>query len=267
MAADHAEFLAFAHRLADASGDAIRPLFRTPLPTTDKARADEYYSPVTDADVASEQVMREMIAAAYPDHGILGEEQGGERLDGEYYWCLDPIDGTRSFVVGYPTFGTLIALNHHGTVEIGIMNQPITRERFVGSTDGAFFGDQQIATRACSAIESAILAFSGPWLFRSKPEKAAVGELAERTMLTMYTGDCYNYCLLAMGRIDLVIEAGLHPHDIQALIPIVEQAGGVVTTWDGGDPAMGGWVVAAGDQALHEQIVPLLAPAMPTAAS
>lgn len=262
MTDDYAEYLAFAHRLADAAADEIRPLFRTPLPATDKSHANEYYSPVTAADLASERAMRAMIEATYPEHGIMGEELGYDGTEAEFYWALDPIDGTRSFVVGYPTFGTLIGLNHRGTVKVGVMNQPITRERFAASPAGSFYGEQRMATRPCPNLDSAILAFSGPWLFRTAPEQDAVNEIADRTMLTMYTGDCYNYCLLALGRIDLVIEAGLYPHDIQALIPIIEGAGGVVTTWDGERPDMGGWIVAAGDARIHDLAVAILGPAM-----
>lgn len=255
---EHHELLAFAHRLADASGDAIRPLFRAPLDAIDKSKPDGYYEPVTQADRAAEAAMRTLITATYPEHGILGEEHGRERLDAEYYWCLDPIDGTKSFVVGYPTFGTLIGLNHRGTVEIGIMNQPITNERFVGCPDGAFFGKQRLKTRPCADLESAILGFSGPWIFTTEAEKEVIKAISDRCMLTMNTGDCYNYCMLAMGRMDLIVESKIYPYDIQALIPIVEQAGGVITTWEGGDPAMGELVVAAGDPRLHEQVLPLL---------
>jgi myo-inositol-1(or 4)-monophosphatase len=255
------EYLAFAHRLADASAEAIRPYFHTHLAATDKKDRGSTYSPVTAADQAAEAVMRRLINETYPDHGIFGEEQGVENLDAEYVWVLDPIDGTRSFLVGFPIFGTLIALNHRGTVEIGIMNQAISGERFVAGPEGAFLGEKRIKTRSCADLADAVLCYSGPWLYHKENERRVFDQVVERVTLTMHVGDCYNYCMLALGLIDLVIETELNPWDIQALIPIVEQAGGIVTTWNGGRAEDGGQVIACGDRRLYDQVMPILAPA------
>lgn len=264
MTTGNAEFLAFAHRLADASAQVILPHFRTRMDAPDKRmQGENTYSPVTVADRAAEEVMRRMINETYPDHGIWGEEHGLEKTDAEYVWLLDPIDGTRSFLTGFPIWGTLIALNRRGKVIVGIVNQPYMGERYVGSQGGAFLKEKRLKTRACAELAQAALCATSLWMFQSEAERAAFESVSQRTKLTMMTGDCYNYCMLASGFVDLVVEATMFPWDVQALIPVVEGAGGVITAWDGGPPENAANIVACGDPRLHEQVVPLLAPAMP----
>ena len=264
VTAAHAELLAFAHRLADASAAAILPRFRTRMEAPDKRMQGEHtYSPVTIADRAAEEVMRRMINERYPDHGIWGEEHGLEKPDADYVWLLDPIDGTRSFLTGFPVWGTLIALNHRGRVILGLVNQPFTGERYVGGPDGAFLGAQRLRTRPCPELSAAALCATSMWMFQSEAERAAFQAVSEQARLTMLTGDCYNYCMLASGFVDVIVEATMFPWDVQALIPIVEGAGGVITAWDGGPPENAANIVACGDARLHEKVVPMLAHAMP----
>lgn len=246
----------FMEDLATRSGQAILPFFRAHFGLDDKSRGGAPFDPVTEADRAAEVVLRNMIREAFPTHGILGEEFGSERLDAECVWVLDPIDGTRAFIAGLPTWGTLIGLTHNGSAVRGLMHQPFLGERFVG--DGATAtlrgprGDRTLRTRRCGTLGEAILATTDPRLFEAGEEAERYRAVEAKVRLARYGTDCYAYCMLAAGQIDLVVEAGLKPYDIVALIPIVEGAGGVVTAWDGGTATEGGRIVAAGDPRLHE---------------
>lgn len=259
------DFESFVNKLADIAGEAILPFFRSSLAAQDKSRGGAF-DPVTEADKAAELAMRRMIAAQFPDHGILGEEFGREARDSLYEWVLDPIDGTKSFISGLPVWGVLIGLKKEGRPCFGMMSQPFTRERFFGDGKSAHWagsgarGDEKrrLMTRRCASLREATLMTTSPLLFA--PEKKRAYERVERAIrLPRYGGDCYAYCALAAGHVDLVIEDGLQPYDIVALIPIIEGAGGVVTTWDGGDPSNGGSILAAGDKRLHESALALLA--------
>jgi len=254
-------FTTFIHELVDASGTVIRPHFRAPLAVKNKA-VGTAYDPVTIADRNAEDAIRERILARFPEHGILGEEHGRAPGKSPLFWVIDPIDGTRSFVAGLPTWGTLIALNDGQRPILGVMDQPFTGERFIGSRQGAVFhhGGKQtrLKTRVCASIESAVLCCTTEEIFVGAGELAAFREVAGRVRLQRYGGDCYSYCMLAHGLIDLVIEASLQPYDIQAIVPIVEAAGGVITSWSGGIPDAGGQVVAAGDPRTHAQALEIL---------
>ena len=248
-------FLATAHELADLSGSTIRPYFRKAMDVENKAGAGGF-DPVTAADKAAERVIRKRLADAHPEHAILGEEFGGGLGDGGYSWVVDPIDGTKAFITGTPMWGTLIGLAYEGRAVLGLMDQPFTRERIWAAGAASHWRQsdgrvKRIKTRACARLEDAMLGTTSPDLM-AKDEWAAFLTLKERARLTRYGGDCYAYCLLAAGHIDLVVECGLKPHDVMALIPIIEQAGGVITTWDGARAETGGRVVAAGDPRLHE---------------
>jgi histidinol phosphatase-like enzyme (inositol monophosphatase family) len=246
----------FMDDLAAASGHAILPFFRAAFGMDDKARGGAAFDPVTEADRAAEVAMRGMIRRDLPTHGILGEEFGAENLDAECVWVLDPIDGTRAFVAGLPTWGTLIGLTHHGAAVRGLMHQPYLGELFSG--DGAQArlrsprGERTLLTRRGTALDQAVLATTDPRLFAEGAERERFLALERAVRLSRYGTDCYAYCMLAAGQIDLVVEAGLKPYDIVALIPIIEGAGGIVTTWDGGPATGGGRIVAAGDPRLHE---------------
>jgi histidinol phosphatase-like enzyme (inositol monophosphatase family) len=252
-------FVAFAHRLADASGETIRPFFRAAIDVDDKGSGRAGYDPVTEADRNAETAMRRLIRETYPGHGILGEEHGREPGSEPFTWVLDPIDGTRAFICGMPQWGTLIALNDGARPVLGILDQPVTRERWIGYAGHAELVTPErtlpIRTRKCADLASAVLTTTHPTGYFTASERAAFEALGGSVKMTRFGGDCYAYGLLAMGFIDLVIEASLKPWDVQALIPIVEGAGGRMTAWDGSDAQNGGRVVAAGDPRLHAEVV------------
>jgi len=254
------DFTSFVNELATLSGQAILPFFRSALPAEDKSRGGDF-DPVTEADRAGEAAMRQLIKRTFPDHGIVGEEFGSEREDADFVWVLDPIDGTRAFIAGLPTWGTLIGLTRNGAPAFGMMHQPFTGERFFGDGGSAAYrgpgGERKLRTRRCASLKDAIVSTTSPKLFTGEHLRA-YDRVESVARLARYGCDCYAYCMLAAGHIDLVIEAGLKPYDIVALIPIIEGAGGIVTSWDGGSAAHGGTVVAAGDRRVHAAAVELL---------
>ncbi len=251
---------AFFDRLADAASAAILPHFRTALAVENKLEGA--FDPVTVADKAGEVAMRQLIEATHPDHGILGEEFGNVGLDRERVWVLDPVDGTRSFIAGIPLWGTLIGLRAGDKAVQGMMAQPFTGERFYGDGVTATYtgpgGERFLRTRSCGDISQATLFTTSLRPF-SGSEREAYLSVEAQAKLVRYSADCYAYCMVAAGQADLVIEAGLQPYDITALIPVIEGAGGVVTSWTGGSAVDGGRVVASGDPRLHEQVLKLLA--------
>ncbi len=249
-------FVSLASDLADAAGAAIRPYFRTMLTVDDKPDS----TPVTAADRAAEQVMRRMIESRFPDHGILGEEFGRVREDAEFVWVLDPIDGTKSFISGVPLFGTLIALTHAGRPILGVIDQPVSRERWLGVQGRtSTLNGAAIRCRSCAGLGSATLFATTPDMFRGA-DAAAFGRISAAVKLTRFGADCYAYGLVAAGFVDLVLEASLKPYDFCAIAPIVEGAGGVATVWRG--RALGlasdGRVLVAGDRRSHEAALTLL---------
>lgn len=260
--AEFAGFLSLAHALADAAGSAILPEFRAGGPIDNKSQAGRF-DPVTAADRNAEQAIRAALAARYPSHGIEGEEFGVERAEAEYRWVVDPVDGTRAFIMGLPLWGTLIGLTRNGRPILGVVDQPFIGERFWSEEREAHYrgpaGARRLHTRACGRLEDAALSTTDPDLFAPGFERDRFEALSARARLRRYGGDCYAYCLLAAGHIDLVVEAGLKPHDIVALIPIVERAGGRATCWDGSDAAKGGRILAAGDPRLHAAALEALA--------
>lgn len=258
------ELASFALDLADAATAVTLPHFRSGL-AVDNKRGRFAFDPVTAADRDGEAAIRKLIGERYPDHGIFGEEHGKETGTSPLTWVLDPIDGTRSFISGVPLWGTLIALNDGTRPVIGLMDQPYIGERFVGRPGGSELigpmGTTPLKTSACTKLEEALLGNTDPAMFDVEDEKAAFREISSKVRLRRFGGDCYFYCLLAAGTLDLVIESGLQPYDIQALIPVIENAGGVVTNWAGGDAQNGGQVVAAATYELHEQALKILEPA------
>jgi histidinol phosphatase-like enzyme (inositol monophosphatase family) len=257
-----AAYLDFAHGLADVSAAAILPFFRRPLEVENKGGA-KGFDPVTAADRAAERAMRRAIAGRFPDHGIFGEELGMAPGKGRHRWVLDPIDGTRAFIMGSPLWGTLIGLVDGDKPVVGLMNQPFTRERFwsdarVSRTSGPDGKIRRLKTRACADLRNAVLTTTHPELLAGPDENAAFAQLRARARMTRYGGDCYGYCLVAAGFVDLVVEAGLKPFDIIALVPIIEAAGGIVTTWEGESPMSGGRIIAAGDARIHRQALAIL---------
>jgi len=260
-----AEMAAFAGRLADLSGAAIRPHFRAGGLVDDKG-GPKGYDPVTAADRDAEAVIRATIKHHYPRHGIHGEEQGLEKGEDPFTWVIDPIDGTRAFITGTPMWGTLIALHDGEAPILGVMDQPFTGERFTGSRLGSFLDHRgkrrALKTRPCPRLADAVLGSTTPDFLGGPKDRAAFDAVAKQVRLVRWGGDCYGYGLVAMGLVDLVIEWGLAPYDVQALIPLVEGAGGKFTCWDGSPADQGGAVVAAGDPALHAEVVSILTAAM-----
>ncbi|KAK4477127.1 hypothetical protein RD792_016337 [Penstemon davidsonii] len=253
------------NQLAEASGDVIRKYFRKSFDILDK----EDLSPVTIADQAAEESMAKIIEHNFPSHAIFGEENGWRCKEdfADFVWVLDPIDGTKSFITGKPLFGTLIALLHKNKPILGIINQPILRERWIGiSGRRTTLNGQEISTRNCSQISKAYLYTTSPHLFCGDAE-VAFARVRSKVKVPLYGCDCYAYALLASGFVDLVIESGLKPYDFLSLIPVIEGAGGVITDWRGHSlhweasssaHATNFNVVAAGDKGVHQEAVDTL---------
>jgi myo-inositol-1(or 4)-monophosphatase len=254
------DFAAFVDRLATVSGEAILPFFRTSLGIENKGGPGNF-DPVTAADRAAETAMRTLIRESFPEHGIVGEEFGNERTDAEYVWVLDPIDGTKSFIAGMPAWGTLIALTREGEPVYGMMHQPFTRERFTGDSNAARYrgpaGARELHVRRCAQLSDAMLMTTSPLLMK-EADRLAFGKVERAVKLSRYGGDCYAYCMLAAGHVDLVIETELKAYDILPLIPIITGAGGIVTAWDGGAATAGGRIIASGDMRTHEAAMKIL---------
>jgi myo-inositol-1(or 4)-monophosphatase len=255
------EFHDFVDRLADAAAKSVLPFFRTRIGTDNKDGGGGF-DPVTEADKAAEVVMRRLIAEQFPTHGIIGEEFGNERADAEYQWVLDPIDGTRAFISGLPVWGTLIGLTRNGVAAYGMMSQPFTGERFHGDGQSAHYrgpgGPKRLMTRDCGDLGGATVMTTTPALFGAH-ERPRYDRVEKAARLARYGCDCYAYAMLAAGHVDVVIESGLKPYDIVALIPIIEGAGGVVTTWDGEPATSGGQILACANARLHRQVMEMLA--------
>jgi len=255
----HSKDIELAQRLADAAGEAIRPFYRADFTTDRKADA----SPVTEADRAAEAAMRAILDAEAPRDGVIGEEYGEKPGTTGRVWVLDPIDGTTSFIAGRPIFGTLIALIAEEWPVLGVIDQPIGRERWVGATGrGTTFNGRPVRARLCPEIGDAVLATTSPHLF-SDHDAMHFMALAKQcdTRRLIWGGDCYNYALVAQGSVDLVCESGLKLHDFAALVPVVEGAGGHMCDWNG-DPLhkdSDGRVVAMGDPARLEDVLEALA--------
>ncbi len=252
-------FVAFACAAAQAAGAVILPHFRAPIAVTDKGGA-RGYDPVTEADRAAEAAIRTRIAAAWPTHGIHGEELGQQAGTAPWTWVIDPIDGTRSFIVGQLHWATLIALNDGMRPVLGVTHQPFVDETFVGVAGGAAqwrrgAERRTLRTRGCATRGQAIVATTDPRHFSTDRTRHAYAVATRDARLVRYGGDCYCYTLLAMGLVDIVIETGLQAYDIQALIPLIEAAGGVVSDWRGNSCQQGGDVLACGDPQLHATLL------------
>ncbi|MES2677384.1 MAG: inositol monophosphatase family protein [Pseudomonadota bacterium] len=254
------EIVSFANHLADLSGEVIRKYFRQDFSEIKK----DNQTPVTLADKETETVIRNAISKKFPDHGIIGEEFGNINPDAKYQWVIDPIDGTVSFVMGRPIFGTLIALCFEGKPVLGIINQPINNERWVGFESIATFNGEQVKTRNCVDLSEAILCSTSPFFFQGK-DLVMLNKIAAKTKYQsqggiIYGGDCYLFGLLVMGQIDIIIERGLNNFDFMALVPIVKAAGGLITDWAGRELNINsdGTVLACGDAKLHQKILGMM---------
>jgi len=250
---------AFFDLLADAARKETLPRFRVGADVVNKEAGG--FDPVTEGDRAAEIAIRAVIQQHFPDHGILGEEHGSVGLDREYVWVIDPIDGTRAFISGVPVWGTLIGLYRNGEAVMGLIDQPFTGERYFA--DGAVSrysgpdGSKVLSARPCESLSDAILFTTSPHLFVDG-RKARFEAVQEKVRLFRYGCDCYAYALLAAGHIDLVVECGLKPYDVGGLIPVIEQAGGIITTWDGGPAENGGEIIAAGSRKVYDAAMAVL---------
>jgi myo-inositol-1(or 4)-monophosphatase len=244
----------FARSLAEASGRLIRERFAAGDVEFD-TKADHSMVTKTDRDV--EHMLREMIHAIHPDHGIIGEEFGAEASDAEYVWTLDPIDGTISFVSGVPLFGTLIGLLRNGQPILGVIHQPVLGELMIGDGEKTTLNSREVSVRSCSRLEDATLLTTDPNLADRFQDGAKFQELRRSTAMTRTWGDCFGYLMLASGRADIMLDPIMNQWDLMPLIPIIRGAGGVITDWHGGDPVTGNSIVAAGP-GLHSQVLEIL---------
>ena len=259
------KMIGFAGRLADASGAVIRPFFRQRIEVVHKPGVHAF-DPVTEADRGAERAIRAIIERERPQDAILGEEYG-EKPAGlsanKWRWVLDPVDGTRAFITGRHEWGSLIALEHDGVAVLGILDQPVLGERFLGFNGRSVLlaGDTRtpMKVRECPSLGDAILCATDPSSYMSPNQQAAFARVKAAVRMTRHHGDCYIFAMLAMGFVDMVIEGPLKRWDVAALIPIVEGAGGVITGWDGAPCRDGEAVLACGDKRIHQQAIALLA--------
>ena len=255
----------FLVELNRASAEVILPLFRAENGLEDKGGPGAF-DPVTAADRGAEAAIRSLIAAHHPEHGVIGEEHGEDRPDADFVWVLDPIDGTRAFIAGLPVWTTLIGLRFQGRPVLGSIGQPFIGEVFIGHAGGSRLidgkGARPLATRKGMPLKDAIIATTDPDACFNPVEIAAWRRLRAAARLARFGCDAYAYAMVAAGHLDLVVEAGLKSWDIEAAMPVLAGAGGMVTDWAGapvGD--RGGQVALAGDPALLDEALPLLKPA------
>ena len=259
-----AETVAFAHRLADAAGETIRPYFRRRIDIDDKGAAKgSIFDPVTAADREAERAIRAIVERERPADGILGEEFGEKKGTSGRRWVLDPVDGTRAFINGRHEWGSLIALEERGRPVLGVIDQPVLGERFVGVNGSAVLHEKGRTTplhvRECAGLADAILCCTHPYAYFEAGERAAFRRVSGAVKMSRFGGDCYIFGLLAMGFCDVIVESHFHRWDVAALIPVVEGAGGIITNWQGGSPHEGGQCVASGDKRVHDETLKLLA--------
>jgi myo-inositol-1(or 4)-monophosphatase len=249
---DWNDLTSFAVALARASEVEILPYFRKNTPI--EVKPHEVWDPVTEGDKAGERIIRKMIEERFPDHGINGEEYGVRESKSGFTWVLDPVDGTRSFVCGMPTWATLIALNFEGKPVVGVMNQPFVGDLFYGNPEGAWNNYrgkvEPIRVRQDVTLDHAAAGTTAPELYRGKSDQESFQKLRNAVKLMRYGGDAYFFSVLAAGHLDVALDAGLQAYDIAALIPIIEGAGGAVGSWSGSVPAEGGNIICAGSESL-----------------
>ncbi len=249
-------YRAFLIELAEKSGDFIRPYFAAPDLAVE-TKSDR--TPVTAADRGAEELMRRMIRARFPGHGILGEEFGPENTDAEFVWVLDPIDGTRAFAAATPLFGTLIALLHGGQPVLGAIHQPVLRQLVVGDGRQTTLNGRPVRVRATARLEEATLLCSDVLTPARHQNGGAFAALGQRVKQLRTWGDCYGYLLVATGWADIMCDPIMNPWDVAALIPVVRGAGGIITDWQGRDPVNAASIVAA-TPGLHPQVIAALNP-------
>jgi histidinol phosphatase-like enzyme (inositol monophosphatase family) len=250
----------FMRRIAAAAAAETLPRFRMSGLVSNKLAGG--FDPVTEADKEAERAICDVIAAAYPDHGILGEEHGTRNEGARHVWVIDPIDGTRAFISGVPVWGTLVGLTIDGRAVAGMMSQPFTGELYFADGERSRYegpgGARELKTRSTEALAEATMFTTTPALFKGDM-RGRYDRLEASVRLARYGTDCYAFAMVAAGFADIAVDAGLQSYDIVALIPLIEQAGGVVTTWTGGRAEGGGDIVASANPRLHEQALKLVA--------
>lgn len=253
-----AEFVEFAVHTVEAAGRVILPYFRASTEIINKA-APGKFDPVTAADRGAEDFIRAQLHARFPDHGVVGEERGAESAERRYTWYIDPIDGTRAFVLGQLHWGTLLALTEHGVPRVGVMHQPYVGETFVGSALGAQLrtrsGIESIKSRSSGRLATAVICATDPTMFVTQEDRETFDRVAKQARGVRFGGDCYTPCLVAAGHADLVIEGQLKTWDVFPLIPILEAAGAVVTDWSGAPAGKSDKVIIAANRELHREVL------------
>jgi histidinol phosphatase-like enzyme (inositol monophosphatase family) len=257
-----AELDAFILELNRASAAVILPLFRGDHGIENKSKT-RHYDPVTLADRGAEAEIRRLIGERYPEHGVIGEEMGEDRPDAEFVWVLDPIDGTRAFVAGLPVWTTLIGLRHQGRPVVGSIGQPYLGEVFVGGPGGSRLvsraGERPLQVRTGLPLTDAIIATTDPEACFNGAELGAWRQIRSAVRLARLGCDAYAYAMVALGTLDLVVEAGLKSWDVEAAVPVIEGAGGLVTDWTGAPIGRhGGQMAIAGDRALLDEALAAL---------
>lgn len=247
------DFFDFAHHLASISGKIIRQYFRAEFSIDSKSDL----SPVTIADKKSEELMREEILKHFPDHGIIGEEFGNYKPEAEYVWVLDPIDGTKSFICGAPTFGTLIALMKNNEPVIGVINQPVLSEFIIGDNSVTSLNETRVNVRSCKHFSDAVLITGDHFNIGKYQDQQKFDSLANSVKLYRHWGDCYGYLLLAAGFVDIVVDPIMSVWDSMALIPIIRGAGGIITDYQGGNPVTGNSIIAS-SAIIHSEVISAL---------
>ena len=247
------EFVDFSKELSRASGDVIMRYFRSDF--TVETKADE--SPVTIADQQAEEIMREMIMKEFPEHGIIGEEFGNHKESAEYQWVLDPIDGTKSFVSGTFLFGTLIGLMKDGQPIVGTIHHPVTDHLLIGAGEETRLNDELVRVRGTRHLRDAVMCYTDFIHVGQYQNGIAFQQLMGRTNYNRTWGDCHGYFLLATGYVDIMLDPIMHLWDIVALVPVIEGAGGKITSWNGGPPLSGNGIIAS-NGILHSQVLRVL---------
>lgn len=255
-ASEMTEWKKFARHLADVSANIIKPYYRSDFKVNIKADL----SPVTIADTRAEEVMREAIMRAYPEHGILGEEFGHHQPDATYQWVLDPIDGTKSFITHSYLFGTLIALTKNGKPILGVINQPIFDDFLIGDGTETLLNGTPVHVRPCATIEEAVLLTTSHWSVYKYQDGDAFSNLSQRVQRYNNWGDCHGYYLVACGGANIMADPILNPWDLMALIPVIEGAGGRITDWQGKDPITGSGAIATSGGDFHDAVIRALNP-------
>jgi len=254
------DYITFINELGDAASAVSLKYFKKPLNVLSKGKKlGTGFDPVTIADRNTEFAIRKLIRTKYPTHSIMGEEHVDEKKGSDFKWIIDPIDGTRAYITGVPTWGTLIALKNGDDHEIGMIDQPYLKERFIGTKNGSTMNGNPIKCRPCESIFYATISTTDPFqLFKNDDEQDRFFRVAAGAKMMRNGYDCYAYAMVAMGFMDVVIETGLEAYDIQGIIPVIEGAGGIVTNWQGDKVTEGGQVVACGDKRLHEKVIGIL---------